>query len=73
MLGMPPRGYLRLRNSRARATDLGQGPHLHRDVRAGSLRAPCREHEKRPAAGREKHADVQKNAFVEDRVVTISS
>ena len=42
---------------RARAPDLGQGP----NVRAGSGRAPwvprCREHEKRPAAGREKSAE----------------
>ena len=39
MLGMPPRGDLRLWTPRARATDLGQGPNLRRGVRAGSLRA----------------------------------
>ena len=39
VLGMPPRGRLRLWTPRARATDLGQGPHLSRGVRAGSLRA----------------------------------
>ena len=37
VLGMPPRGYLRLKTPRPRATDLGQGPHLRRGVRAGSL------------------------------------
>ena len=40
VLGMPPRGYLRLWTPRARATDLGQGRHLRRGVRAGSLHAP---------------------------------
>ena len=37
---MPRRGYLRLWTPRARATDLGQGPHLRYNVRASSLRAP---------------------------------
>ena len=58
MLGIPPRADVPLWTPRARATDLGQGPNL----RAGSGRAPCvprsREHEKRPAAGREKNAKV---------------
>ena len=36
---MPPRGYLWLWTPRARATDIGQGPHLRRGVWAGSLRA----------------------------------
>ena len=42
VLGMPPRSFLRfgLWTPRARATGLGQGPHLHRGVRAGSLRVP---------------------------------
>ena len=39
VLGMPPRGDLRLWTPRARATDIGQGPHLRRGVPAGSLRA----------------------------------
>ena len=40
VLRMPPRGDFRLWTPRARATDLGQGPHLRRGVRAGSLCAP---------------------------------
>ena len=40
VLRIPPRGYLRLSTPRARATDPGQGSHLHHGVRAGSLRAP---------------------------------
>ena len=32
--------FSRLRTPRARATDLGQDPHLHRSVHAGRLRAP---------------------------------
>ena len=40
VLGRPPRGYLRLRTPRARATDLGQGPHLRRGVRTVSQHAP---------------------------------
>ena len=57
VLGMPPRADVPLSTPRARATDLGRGPNL----RMGSGRAPCvprsREHEERPAAGREKNAD----------------
>ena len=56
-LGIPPRVNLPLWPPRACATDLGQGP----NVRAGSGRAPCvprsRDHEERPAAGREKNAE----------------
>ena len=39
VLGMPPRGDLRLWTPRARAADVGQGPHLRPGVPAGSLRA----------------------------------
>ena len=39
VLGKPLRGDLRLWTPRARATDVGQGPHLRRGVPAGSLRA----------------------------------
>ena len=57
-----PRG-VRLSTARARATDLGQGPNL----RTGSGRAPCvprsREHEKRPAAGRDKNAKGPKEQY----------
>ena len=64
VLGIPPRGDLPLWTPRARATDLGQGPNL----RAGSGRAPCvprsREHEKRPATGREQMPKCQKNTFI---------
>ena len=43
VLKMPPRGYLPIfvtLTPRARTTDLGQGPHLRRGVRAGFLLAP---------------------------------
>ena len=57
VLGMPPRADVPLSTPRARATDLGRGPNL----RMGSGRAPCvprsREHEERPAAGKEKNAE----------------
>ena len=53
VLGIPPRGDLPFWIPLARVSDLGQGPNL----RAVSGWAPCvprsREHEKRPAAGRE--------------------
>ena len=39
VLGMPPRGDVRHQTPRARATDVGQGPHLRPGVPAGSLRA----------------------------------
>ena len=58
VLGMPPQADVPLSTPRARATDLGRGPNL----RMGSGRAPCvprsREHEERPAAGREKKSEV---------------
>ena len=61
VFGIPPWGDLPLWTSRARATDLGQGPNL----RTGSWWAPCvprsREHEERSAAGRNKNADGPKN------------
>ena len=57
VLRILPRGDVPLSTPRARATDLGRGPNL----RMGSGRAPCvprsREHEERPAAGREKNAE----------------
>ena len=64
VLGMPPRTDVLLSTARARATDLGRGPNL----RMGSGRAPCvprsREHEERPAAGREKKKPKgEKNTF----------
>ena len=56
VVGMPPRADEPLSTPRARATDLGRGPNL----RMASGRAPCvprsREHEERPAAGKEKNA-----------------
>ena len=39
VLGMPPRGDLRLWTPRTRATDVGQGSQFRRGVPAGSLRA----------------------------------
>ena len=39
VFGMPPRGDVWLKTPRARATDLGQGPHLCPGVPAGSPRA----------------------------------
>ena len=39
VLVMPPRGELLFWTPRARATGVGQGPHLRRGVPAGSLRA----------------------------------
>ena len=57
VLGMPPRADVPLSTPTERATDHGRGPNL----RTGSGRAPCvprtREHEERPAAGREKNAE----------------
>ena len=57
VFGMPPRANVLLSTPRARATDLGRGPNL----RIGPGRAPCvprsREHEERPAAGREKNVE----------------
>ena len=57
VLGMPPRADVPLSTPRARATDLARGPNL----RMGSGRALCvprrREHEEKPAAGREKTAE----------------
>ena len=64
VLGMPPQVYVPLSATGARATDLSRGPNLR--MRSG--RAPCvprsREHEKRPAAGREKNADGPKNCLL---------
>ena len=57
VLGMPPRAGLPPPIPRARATDLGRGPNLG----IGCRRAPCvprsREHEEKPAVGREYNAD----------------
>ena len=57
VLGMPPRADVTLSPPTTRATDLGRGPNLR--MRSG--RAPCaprnREHEERPATGREKNAE----------------
>ena len=62
--GIPPGGDVRLWTPGARGTDLGQSPNL----RAGSERAPCvpqsLQHEERPAAGREKHAEGPSNTFM---------
>ena len=64
VLGIPPRADLPLWTPRARATDPGQGPNLG----AGSGRPPClprnREHEGRPAAGREKNAEWAKKTHL---------
>ena len=61
MVGIPPFADLLLGIPRTRATDHGRGPHLG----AGSGQALCvprsREHEERPAAGREKNADGRKS------------
>jgi len=52
--------FSRLWTPRARATDLGQGPHLHPVF----TRAPRnREHEERPAGGRAKNAGVQETSI----------
>ena len=63
VLGIPPPADLPLRTPRAHTKNLGQGPNL----RAGSGRAPCvprsREHEERPAAGRQKNAQGPKNTL----------
>ena len=61
VLGMLPHGHLRLRTPKGRATDLDQGPHLRRGVRAGSLRALEPRARKRPAVGRGKNADMHKS------------
>ena len=57
VLGVPPRAGLPPPIPRARATDLGRGPNLG----IGCRRAPCvprsREHEEKPAVGREYNAD----------------
>ena len=65
VLGMPTRADVPLSTPRARATDLDRVPNL----RMGSGRAPCiprsREHEERPAAGREKKClKGEKNTFI---------
>ena len=64
-LGMPPRADVTRSTPRIRATDLGRGPNL----RMGSGRAPCpprsREHEERPAVGREKKCRrVKKHIYI---------
>ena len=60
VLGITPRGDVRLWTPRVRAMDLSQG----QTCAPVSGRAPCvprsREHEKRPAAGREKNVQVPK-------------
>ena len=45
---------------RARATETGRGPNLHVVYRRAPSVPRSREREKRPAAGKEKVADVQK-------------
>ena len=65
VVGNGSRSYLPLfatLNPRARATDLGQGPHLHRSVHAGLLRAPQPRARERPAGGRAKNSHVQKKS-----------
>ena len=50
--------FSRLWTPRVRATDLDQGPHLRRGVRAGSLRA-SEPRTRDKTRGRKKDADVQ--------------
>ena len=64
VLGMPPRGDVRLWNPRARATDVGQGPHLHPGVPAGFLRATDPRAREKTRRRKRKNADEPKNTFI---------
>ena len=63
VLGMPPRGCLRLWTPRARATDLAQAPHLRRGVRVGFLRA-AESTRKDPRPEEKQMSICKKNTFI---------
>ena len=73
VVGNGSRGYLSvfaILNSRARATNLGQGPHLHRSVHAGLLRAPQPKPREKTGGRKSKNVDMQKNSmWYEYRVI----
>ena len=50
---------------RPRATDVGQGPHLHHSVHASLLRAPQPRARKKTRGRKSKSADVQENFICE--------
>ena len=65
VLEISPRADLLLWTPRARATDLGDGPNLRAGSGPASWVPQSREREERPAAGREKHAERQKNTVID--------